>query len=132
MRGPLGRAGRRRRRGGERRRLPDLYAVGGPRDVYDLFRQGIEGHIRQYTEAKTTVTELGRDGMYYKEYPTCFDPLHNGEGYHCLFQQGLCEPWDPTYRKRMKRFARLLPAGATRTSRRSPTTTPSTASSAAP
>ena len=85
--------------------FPDLYAVGGPRDVYDLFRQGIEGHIRQYTEAKTTVTELGRDGMYYKEYPTCFDPLHNGEGYHCLFQQGLCEPWDPIYRKRMKRFA---------------------------
>ncbi len=85
--------------------FPDLYAVGGPRDVYDLFRHGIEGHIRQYTEAKTTVTELGRDGMYYKEYPTCFDPLHNGEGYHCLFQQGLCEPWDPIYRKRMKRFA---------------------------
>ena len=85
--------------------FPDLYALGGPRDVYDLFRQGIEGHIRQYTEAKTTVTELGRDGMYYKEYPTCFDPLHNGEGYHCLFQQGLCEPWDPVYRKRMKRFA---------------------------
>ena len=85
--------------------FPDLYALGGPRDVYDLYRQGIEGHIRQYTEAKTTVTELGRDGMYYKEYPTCFDPLHNGEGYHCLFQQGLCEPWDPIYRKRMKRFA---------------------------
>ena len=83
----------------------DFYALGGPQVILDLYRKGFEGHLRQYTEAKTTETPLGRDGMYYKEFPTSFDWVHNGEGFHCLFQQGLCEPWDTTYRRRMRRFA---------------------------
>ena len=83
----------------------DFYALGGSERVLALYRRGIEGHIRQYTEAKTTVTKLGADGMYYKEFPTAFDWVHNGEGYHCLFQEGLCEPWNLTWRQRICRFA---------------------------
>ena len=83
----------------------DFYALGGSKQVLGLYRRGIEGHIRQYTEATTTVTRLGAGGMYYKEFPTSFDWVHNGEGYHCLFQEGLCEPWNPIWRQRICRFA---------------------------
>ena len=83
----------------------ELYALGGPERVLELYRQGIEGHMRQYTEARTVECPLARDGMYYKEFPTSFDFVHNAEGFHGLFQQGLAEPWDPTYQARMRRYA---------------------------
>ena len=83
----------------------ELYALGGPERVLKLYRQGIEGHMRQYTEARTVECPLARDGMYYKEFPTSFDFVHNAEGFHGLFQQGLAEPWDPTYQARMRRYA---------------------------
>ena len=83
----------------------DCYALGGARSLLDMFHVGFEGHIRQYTQARTNETDLGRDGMYYREFPASFDWVHNGEGFHALFQQGLCEPWDATYRARMQRFA---------------------------
>ena len=83
----------------------DAYAIGGSEVLLDLWKHGFEGHIRQYTEAKSTEAEAARDGMYYKEFPTSFDWLHNGEGFHSLFQQGLCEPWDRTFVERMRRFA---------------------------
>ena len=83
----------------------EIYALGGPERVLELYRQGIEGHMQQYTEARTDECPLARDGMYYKEFPTSFDFVHNAEGFHGLFQQGLAEPWDPTYRARMRRYA---------------------------
>ena len=83
----------------------ELYALGGPERVLELYRQGIEGHLRQYTEARTVECPLARDGMYYKEFPTSFDFVHNAEGFHGLFQQGLAEPWDSTYQARMRRYA---------------------------
>ena len=85
----------------------ELYALGGPERLLDLYRHGIEGHLRQYTEARTVECPLGRDGMYYREFPTSFDSVHNAEGFHGLFQQGLAEPWDPAYRTRMRRYAGL-------------------------
>ena len=83
----------------------ELYALGGAERVLELYRKGIEGHMQQYTEARTVECPLARDGMYYKEFPTSFDFVHNAEGFHGLFQQGLAEPWDPTYQKRMRRYA---------------------------
>lgn len=85
----------------------ELYALGGPERLLDLYRHGIEGHMRQYTEARTVECPLGRGGMYYREFPTSFDSVHNAEGFHGLFQQGLAEPWDPAYRARMRRYAGL-------------------------
>ena len=83
----------------------EIYALGGSERVLELYRQGIEGHMQQYTEARTGECPLARDGMYYKEFPTSFDFVHNAEGFHGLFQQGLAEPWNPTYRARMRRYA---------------------------
>ena len=59
---------------------PVLYALGGADSVLTLFKKAWEGHLRQYTEARTTEVPFARDGMYYKEFPVMFDWLHHGEG----------------------------------------------------
>jgi hypothetical protein len=84
-----------------------LHALGAPDRVLELYRRGWEGHLRQYTEARTVEVPLGRDGMYYKEFPTCFDWFHHGEGFSAFFLQGLCEPHDPGFERRSRRFAGL-------------------------
>ena len=81
------------------------HALGGSDDILELYRRGFEGHLRQYTEAKTVEVPFARDGMYYKEFPVMFDWVHNGEGFSILFHQGLSEPSEQSFQKRMRRFA---------------------------
>ena len=82
-----------------------LHALGGPDVVLDLYKSGWEGHLRQYTEAKTVEVPFARDGMYYKEFPVMFDWMHNGEGFSVFFLQPLSDPYDLAMRRRMERFA---------------------------
>ena len=56
-----------------------LYALGGDASVLDRYRICWEGHLQQYTRAKTVEVEMARDGMYYKEFPVMFDWFHHGE-----------------------------------------------------
>ena len=70
-----------------------------------LFKKAWEGHLRQYTEARTTQVPFARDGMYYKEFPVMFDWLHHGEGLTVFDLEGLCDPHDRRYRQRVTRFA---------------------------
>ena len=55
---------------------PTLHVLGGPDDLLSMYKLGWEGHLRQYTEAKTTEVPFARDGMYYKEFPVMFDWVH--------------------------------------------------------
>src|SRR5262245_13173034 len=48
---------------------PLLYAMGGSDDVLKMLKTAWEGHLRQYTLAKTKDVPFARDGMYYKEFP---------------------------------------------------------------
>jgi hypothetical protein len=82
-----------------------LHALGGDDKVLELYKKGWEGHLRQYTEAKTVEVELGRDGMYYKEFPTVADWFHIGEGLNAFTLQGLSDPHDQKYGVRSRRFA---------------------------
>ncbi len=82
-----------------------LHALGGPDVILELYKRGWEGHLRQYTEAKTVEVPLARDGMYYKEFPVMFDWFHHGEGYSAFFLQGLSDPYDRYFQQRMKRYA---------------------------
>jgi hypothetical protein len=50
-----------------------LHALGASDRVLALYKRALEGHFRQYTEATTTDVELGRAGMYYQEFHSCFD-----------------------------------------------------------
>ena len=82
-----------------------LHALGADDDILDLFRRGFEGHLRQYTEAKTVEVPFARDGMYYKEFPVSLDWFHHGEGFSSFFHYGLSDPYDRRYLQRSRRYA---------------------------
>ena len=82
-----------------------LHALGADDDILDLYKLGWEGHLQQYTEAKTVDVPMARDGMYFKEFPVMFDWFHNGEGFSAFFLQGLSDPDDPRFQLRCRRFA---------------------------
>lgn len=84
---------------------PVLHALGASDNVLRMYRKAWEGHLRQYTEAKTTKVPFARDGMYYKEFPVMFDWLHHAEGLTVFCMQGLSTPNDPRLRQRARRYA---------------------------
>ncbi|MEC7566034.1 MAG: hypothetical protein VX738_10160, partial [Planctomycetota bacterium] len=84
---------------------PLLHALGGEQRVLTLYKQSWEGHLRQFTLAKTTDVPFARDGMYYKEFPVMFDWLHNGEGLTAFNLQGLSDPTDTKFQHRTLRYA---------------------------
>ncbi|MDP6698184.1 MAG: hypothetical protein QGH25_00925, partial [Candidatus Latescibacteria bacterium] len=71
---------------------PVLYTLGGASHLYDMCQLAWEGHLKQYTEAKTTEVPFARDGMYYREFPVMFDWVHNGEGLTTFNLHGLMNP----------------------------------------
>jgi hypothetical protein len=86
---------------------PLLYALGAPEVVRELYERAWEGHLRQYTLAKTTEVPLARDGMFYKEFHTQMDWMHIGEELTVFNLMGLANPADPAYQRRVRRFAGL-------------------------
>lgn len=84
---------------------PILHALGADDSILRLYKRAWEGHLRQYTEARTTEVEFARDGMYYKEFPVKMDWLHNGEGLTVFNLQGLSDPHDLKFQQRVRRFA---------------------------
>lgn len=84
---------------------PILHALGADDVILETYKDAWEGHLRQFTLAKTVEVPLARDGMYYKEFPTSFDWLHNGEGLSVFNLQGLSDSTDMRFRQRVKRFA---------------------------
>lgn len=84
---------------------PILHALGASDDILQLYKKAWEGHLRQFTLARTTDVPFARDGMYYKEFPVMFDWLHNGEGLVVLNLQGLSDPHDARFQQRVRRYA---------------------------
>src|SRR5947209_13038279 len=84
---------------------PILHALGGSDTILRLYEKAWEGRLRQYTLARTREVEFARDGMYYKEFPVMFDWMHNGEGLTVFNLQGLSDPGDPGFRRRVARYA---------------------------
>ncbi len=84
---------------------PILHALGGHDNILKMYKKAWEGHLRQYTLAKTKDVPFARDGMYYKEFPVMFDWLHNGEGLVVFNLQGLSDPNDRAFQNRVRRFA---------------------------
>src|SRR5436190_6493817 len=86
-------------------RWPELHALGADDEILALYLRGWEGHLKQYSEAKTTAVPIARQGMYHKEFITQFDWMHNGEGLQLVNRMGLSVPTDVRYRDRARRFA---------------------------
>ena len=84
---------------------PLLHALGGSDEILEMYKKVWEGHLRQYTEAKTVEVPFARDGMYYKEFPCTMDWFHNAEGLRTFNIQGLSDPYDPRLERRTRRFA---------------------------
>ena len=84
---------------------PVLHALGAPDSILERYKSAWEGHLRQFTEAKTTDVPFARDGMYYREFPVMMDWIHNGEGLTVFNHQGLSDPDDPRFKKRVIRYA---------------------------
>ncbi len=84
---------------------PILHALGASDDVLTMYKKAWEGHLRQYTEAKTVDVPFARNGMYYKEFPVMFDWLHNGEGLSVFALQGLSDPNNLKFGNRVRRYA---------------------------
>lgn len=84
---------------------PLLHALGADDDVRLMVEKAWEGHLRQYTLAKTVEVPLARDGMYYKEFPTQFDWMHNGEGLAVFNLMGLSNPRPVAFEQRVRRYA---------------------------
>ena len=84
-----------------------LHALGGSDSVLQLYKQGLEGHLRQYGELRTVKTPLAARGAYHKEFITMSDWFHTAEGMRGFFLWGLSEPDQPLLVERMKRFAGL-------------------------
>ena len=84
---------------------PVLYLLGGGDDLRAMCELGWEGHLKQYTEARTTEVPFARDGMYYREFPVMFDWVHNGEGLTTFNLHGLMDPTARDFDKRVRRFA---------------------------
>ena len=84
---------------------PLLHALGAPDVIRAMYRKAWEGHLRQYTEAKTVDVPFARDGMYYKEFPVMFDWQHNNEGLLVFHLMSLSEPDRESYHKRVRRYA---------------------------
>jgi len=84
---------------------PILHALGASDEVLRMYKKAWEGHLRQYTEARTKEVPFAKDGMYFKEFPVMFDWLHNSEGLTVFNLQGLSDPNNDAFRKRVRRYA---------------------------
>jgi hypothetical protein len=82
-----------------------LHALGASDEVLRLYKKGLEGTYRQYSEVTTTSTDVATQGSYYKEFMPMSDFMHQGEGYQGLMHQGLSEPGNQLMRNRFRRFA---------------------------
>ena len=84
-----------------------LHALGGSDSVLELYERGLEGHLKQYNELRTELTELASNGAYHREFITQSDWFHTGEGMRAFFLMGHSAPDDELLVERMERFAQM-------------------------
>lgn len=87
------------------RNWPLAHALGGASSIIEAWDRAWEGHLDQYTRVADPSTELARDGIYHKEFPSSYDWEHTGEGLGPFYWYGLSRPTDERYRVRLRRFA---------------------------
>jgi hypothetical protein len=86
---------------------PLLHALGGADSVKAMYTQAWEGHLKQYTAAKTTEVAIAREGMFYKEFNVQLDWQHHAEELTMFNVQGLSDPNNPRFADRARRFSAM-------------------------
>jgi hypothetical protein len=84
---------------------PQLHMLGASDRVMTLYKQAWEGHLKQYTAAKTVETEIARGGMYYREFPVMNDWQHISEFLTVFNAMGLSDGRDAKFRERVARYS---------------------------
>ncbi|MFC3443574.1 hypothetical protein ACFOKF_20665 [Sphingobium rhizovicinum] len=82
-----------------------LHALGGSDRIKTLADRFWEGHLRQFTAARTTDVPIARQGMYHREFPVQMDWQHNAEGLTSFNVMGLSMPRDARLLARTRRYA---------------------------
>lgn len=82
-----------------------LHALGGSDRVKTLASRFWEGHLRQFTAARTVDVPIARQGMYHREFPVQMDWQHNAEGLTSFNVMGLSMPRDAKLLARTQRYA---------------------------
>lgn len=82
-----------------------LHALGGSDRLLTLAQRFWEGHIRQYSAARTVDVAIARQGMYHREFPVRMDWQHNAEGLTTFNVMGMSAPRDRKLFARTRRFA---------------------------
>ena len=82
-----------------------LHALGGADRILDLTRRFWEGHLEQYTAARTVDVPIARAGMYFREFPVQMDWQHNSEGLTTFNLIGMSTPRDRKLLERTRRYA---------------------------
>ena len=82
-----------------------LHALGGSDRILTLTQRFWEGHLKQYTAARTVDVPIARQGMYFREFPVQMDWQHNAEGLTSFNIMGLSAPRDPRLLERTRRYA---------------------------
>ena len=84
---------------------PHLHALGGSDRLLPLYTQAWEGHLKQYTAAKTVETEIARNGMYYREFPVMNDWQHTSEFLSVFNVMGLSDPANANLHRRLRLYS---------------------------
>ncbi|WP_336969843.1 hypothetical protein [Sphingobium aromaticiconvertens] len=82
-----------------------LHALGGSDRIATLASRFWEGHLKQFTAARTVDVPIAREGMYYREFPVQMDWQHNAEGLTSFNVMGLSRPRDAKLLERTRRYA---------------------------
>lgn len=84
-----------------------LHTLGGSDSVLELYKKGLEGHLKQYGELRTELTTLASNGAYHREFITQSDWFHTGEGMRAFLLMGHSDPENDLLVERMERFAQM-------------------------
>ena len=87
---------------------PLLHALGADDVVKTMYTHAWEGHLRQFTAARTTEVEIAREGMFYKEFCVQLDWQHHAEGMTLFHVQGLSDPYNARFADRARRFSAMF------------------------
>jgi len=82
-----------------------LHALGAPDRLLELARRFWEGHLKQYTAARTINVPVARHGIYFREFPVQMDWQHNSEGLTTFNVMGLSMAGNAKLLERTRRYA---------------------------
>ncbi|CAN5381577.1 hypothetical protein BH10PSE2_BH10PSE2_17980 [soil metagenome] len=86
---------------------PLLHMLGGSDSVKAMYTQAWEGHLKQYTAARTVDVPIAREGMFYREFNVQLDWQHHAEELTMFNLQGLSDPDNPRFADRARRFSAM-------------------------